>query len=303
MNPVNNITNKTESSNILFETIKRKPLKSVLLISAIVATVALAILLSVFAAPALPIAATIVYAAIIAAVPIALLCDEISTSMFARYKQHRTLEKVSNSDLVLVLEASYDHNGSFSINQKSRFKKLEKMHQVAFKKVSNIDDIKESIIQARAQNNRIKSIWIRAHGCPQGMLLGKEHSLDINNVHLLRDQLSQLSPNTSIVLDSCSTAGKNPTGQRNIAQRIATYARGCDVFGATRDTSPFSIKMNKKNPLKVEFWTGHKSSKNPILKYPLKFLNGMKEMFFHATNKRSCFSKLAYNATKVYRFV
>lgn len=293
-----------ELGTAAIDTFKRKPLKSLAIVAAIVATVALTILLAISLPALAPLPIVLAITAMSLVNPGLLsfiLFQDIKESLFAQFKKNHTIDKISNSDVVLVLEAKHDHNGAFQQDQRKEFREVEKKYAIAYKKVSNIVEIAESIDKVLERNNRIKAIWIRAHGNPQSMSLDKDKHLTIENVFHLKNLFRQIDPNGYIILDSCSTGGKNRNGDLNIAKKIAQLAPGRTVIASSQDTTSLSLKLGKGNPLNVKMWTEIPASKNCFLKYPSKVFNLIKYMFFTLANGRGIFNKLAFDATQVYR--
>ncbi len=301
-----NISSRLKELGAAFlDTYKRKPLKSAVVIALIVASLAISILMGVLLGPVVPVAVAITLSSICLMNPTMLTFlhfQDIKESLFNQFKKNHTIDKVSNSDVVLVLEAKDDHNDAFQQDQRDIFEKVEKKYALVYEKVSSIDDVGESINQVLMRNNRIQAIWFRAHGNPQGMHLDKNQSLDLENIVQLKFHLEQINPQGTIILDSCSTAGENRTGDVNIAKKIAQLLPGRTIIASSRDTSNFSIKVDKANPLKVKMWTEHEPSKHRFLKYPSMALNVFKELLFNLTNGKGVFKKLAFNATKVYHY-
>ena len=139
----------------------------------------------------------------------------------------------------MILEAQDDHNGAFQQDQRNLFNQIQKKYAIAYEKVSDIEDIAESINRVLQNNNKIKAIWLRAHGNPQGICLDKHSWLDIHNVALLKHHFRQIDPNGFIILDACSTGGKPSRGSLNIAHKIARVVEGRTVIASSQDTTSF----------------------------------------------------------------
>ncbi|QLH37468.1 MAG: DUF4347 domain-containing protein [Parachlamydiaceae bacterium] len=85
--------------------------------------------------------------------------------------------------------------------------------------MSNLKDIQDQIDKVQKQNNKIKAIWIRAHGSPTSLCLDKNSYLNLSNISQLSPSLNKMEPEGSIILDSCSTGREK--NFLNIAQAIA----------------------------------------------------------------------------------
>jgi hypothetical protein len=177
--------------------------------------------------------------------------------------------RVKNSDIILILIAKTDHNGAFKTDDLNNLFKLhnQNRYKVIYREVSTISDIYSTIKTLKNdQNNRIKGLWIQAHGNPRGFLLNEKQkggfiintssfnptsyqfkSNGNGNVEELTVALTLLEKNAVILLDSCST-GRIDTSQdnRSIAQTIASLAPGRTVIAPTTIVSALSLKFEWK---------------------------------------------------------
>lgn len=187
-------------------------------------------------------------------------------------------KKITNSDVVVVLIAKDDHNGSLSI---PRFPTIFRLHnqshsKIIYKEMGSIDDVNAAITQVKDQNNRIKGLWINAHGAPQGIFLGKEianynhivmnynkkvdgKSIGSGNAKKLAAGLKKLENDCVIILDSCSTGKLDGHGNPSIAQTIAKLAphrkvyapnRPCAVLGTHLGWQDKDLTVRFKAPIK-----------------------------------------------------
>lgn len=293
------------------ETFKSNPVRSALKIAAIVATIALSILLIVSTWPisTLPVFLGVIsFSLLNPSLTSCFFFLDIKNALFAQFKKNHAAEKVANSEVVLVLEANHDHNRIFQEDQRALFKKIKQRYALAYEKISNLKDIQDQIDKVQKQNNKIKAIWIRAHGSPTSLCLDKNSYLNLSNISQLSPSLNKMEPEGSIILDSCSTGREK--NFLNIAQAIAFFAQGRTVIASSRDTTKFSLKLGKENLFDIKFWTAFPSKKAKLkfcskrinlLKYPSRFINAAKELIFHATEGRGIFKNFAYDATKIYR--
>lgn len=303
MNKVEIKTSIKEWGAAALDTFKQKPIRSLLKIAAVVAALALSVLIAVYLGPLVSIPIIIIVTAINLINPTLLsllFFQDIKASLFAQFKKNHAIDKVANSDVVLVLEAKHDHNSTFQEDQRNIFYKVKKKYALAYEKVSGLGDIAKSIDRVIMRNNRIKAIWIRGHGNPISICLDKKSDLNIWNVALLKYHFRHLDPHGCIILDSCSTGGKNSREELNIAQKIALLAKGRKVIAPSRDTLPFSMKIGKENPLNVKMWTEFPASKHHFWKYPSIVINALKSMAFFMANGKGPFKNWAYDATQVY---
>ncbi len=306
MDKIKNYPSPKEISTAIEDTFKQKPIQSSLKTAAIVALVALTILFGVLLGPLAPIPLVIGLTTIMlmntAFLGWVLLMFDITQSLFDQFKKNHTIEKVRNKDVVLVLEAKLDHNDAFQMDQRTEFQKLEKKYAIAYEKVSNLEDIAESTNRVLMGNNRIKAIWLRAHGNPTGMTFSENSHLTVNNVSLLKHHFRQINPDGYFILDSCSTGGENPYGNENIAQEIASLVKGRTVIAPSRDTNVTSLMIGKENPFDMKFWVEKPPSSHPLLKYPSTVKNIISNIISFAAGRPRILKNFAYDATQVYHY-
>lgn len=301
------ITNSFKNVGLAIqETFKKNPERSVLKVAAVVAMVALAVLFGVLLGPFAPVPIVVGLTALMLANPLliayALFYHNISEALFNQFKKNHTIDKITNSDVVLILEAKHDHNGAFQSDQRDLFEKLEKKYAIAHSKVSNLDDIAESINNTLMGNNRIKAIWFRAHGNPTGMCLDKNSYLTTQNVDQLKHHFKQIDPDGYFIFESCSTGGGNPHDRMNIAQKTASLVKGRTAIAPCRDTNSTSLMLGKKNPLDVKMWIHHNPSKHPLLKYPSKVKNEIADIISYLSKRHKMFKNFSFDATQVYSY-
>lgn len=164
--------------------------------------------------------------------------------------------------VVLIIDCTQDHNGalSHSYNFYSNVKKIEEQFSVAYQKGCDHLSVNACIERLKENNNKIISIWFRAHGFETQ--LGE---LPSKSIHLLK--LDELEADATILLDACST-GKSISNNTdaNFAQLMAVHAKGRVVCGARDDTS--CLIINSIYPLKVSFYA---LSPNAILYFSIGF--------------------------------
>lgn len=285
------------------DTFKKKPAESLIKLAAIVSAVALTALVFYLLGPIAPLAIVITIAAFYLLPPTFLaylLFDDIKDSLFMQYRKDHSLDKVNDQDLVLVLEGNNDHNGVFQVDQRKQFQKIEKKYALAFQTVNNLEEVSSSIERAHEQNNRIKAIWFRAHGNPTGFNLSPDEDLDLDNAFTLKHHFDLMESDGVIVLDSCATAGNNPDPKKpNIAQELAQLVQGRTVIAPAENIISLSLKVDKKNPLRVKFWIPLKPAEGRLKKGPTEMINMVKMSCFKASPKR--FKNCARDTTQVYQ--
>lgn len=129
----------------------------------------------------------------------------------------------------------------------------------------NINEV-ASIINRVGMQDPIQVLWIRAHGTPYHMLLGKaeykNNQLELNdrvihwfNLNLLRIPFQKLTPNAVIVLESCNV-GNKVNGTMCLAEKIAALAPGRNVFAPNSISWSTMLSITSLNPLRVTFRKG-----------------------------------------------
>lgn len=145
-------------------------------------------------------------------------------------------EKVSNCNAIVILVAK-NHNIE-AVSEKDLKILSAEGHKIIIKEVCSIQEIDLSIKEFKAQNIKIKSLVLHAHGKPTLLHLGDDNFLSNTgyrtisnksynrNVDQLKNALSQVEENGSIILNSCSNGHVNRNGAPCLAQTIATLAPG-----------------------------------------------------------------------------
>lgn len=158
---------------------------------------------------------------------------------------------------LLVLRAKDDHNrglqgAGVTINgdNASGVDQLTKEYQIILlDDLKNVEEIKEKVQKIA---KKVKWLWINAHGSPTTMHLEGTNKITIENVAEVVESLKDiLEPDADILLNSCSTAGKNVSGE-NIATKLSELLPGRTVWAAKdilyytniNIESDLSIKVN-----------------------------------------------------------
>ena len=303
MNNVQTNISFKECCAITIDTIKRKPYAPFAILVSVVSAVALSLLL-IFSTP---LVAPILIIAVIALNLVGtflwstIFFQEIKNTLFIQFKKNHTIDKVHDKHVVLILEAEYDHNGAFNHDQRKEFYKIQNSYYaIAFKKISNLQDISKSIKEMYDGNNQIQALWIRAHGTPRNMCLGNddenENFLTIKNVVKLEKQLKLIDPKGYIILDSCSTGGKNKNSL-NIAETIAKLAPGRTIIAPSENLEASLIKIDKRNPLKVKM-----RARTTVRSYFSEFTKEAEKIKLRIRNGKSIFKLPTYDIIKIYQY-
>lgn len=188
------------------------------------------------------------------------LHERINNWIYKKYDGH----DVYNSNIMVVVVPTSDHNKAFSGVTPVITYKLhnQNYNKIVYAKCSSVEDLNSFLIQMKKQNNRIKGLWIKAHGLPYGFQLGEKEAgkqtcvvnykdadtnKRINNSKEFSKVLKKLQPNSPIVLDSCLTGKVDCLGNTSIAQTLADLAPKCMVFAATEVTTNSSLNVKWKN--------------------------------------------------------
>lgn len=175
---------------------------------------------------------------------------------------------VRDSDVVLVLYAKHDWNGASFIPHPLAQLKIHshKKIEVIYKEVSSIADIHDTVKKIKDQNNRIRNLWINAHGNSDVIVLDDTNFLHNGTVNELRPALDSLEKGASIILQCCKTGYIDSDSFTNIAQSIATTAPHTKVFAPLHSIAAINCDAYwEGDSLRAKFAIPQKSVKNGIL--------------------------------------
>jgi hypothetical protein len=191
-------------------------------------------------------------------------------SAYTDYVNSRSNLNLKNRNIIVILNSENDKNRSF-VCDPQKFQKIEKQsgYDVVFISASKASDFFLGISKLHRNNNHIKALWVRAHGCPYRIILGKEETFSSKpstaqlvaevdksfnrfNPWLMKEICSKLDPDAPIILDSCLTAAQFPKhkktknildhltapglrkNDKTIAQHFAKAAEGRKVYAASK---------------------------------------------------------------------
>lgn len=159
----------------------------------------------------------------------------------------------------LVLTADVDHNGALELTffpfnriiNTQVHKELERMYEVVYKRINNLQTLCQAIDAEKAKGHSIALLVINAHGDPSSIQLSDEHALSIN-AHLPENSCFQnLSSDVTIVFNSCA-AGFGRENNFNLANYIVKHCpKNARIFSAIDNISHF--KILNRNPSSPEF--------------------------------------------------
>ena len=176
-----------------------------------------------------------------------------------------------NTDLrkkLLILRAAIDHNGVFipKINVEL-YQSFDNFFDIRYRQVGTVNEICEEI---RYSGNNLTGLLLLAHGNGTTIQLDSASYWNIGDL-LPHDCFTELNPNATIVLNSCSTASDSVSP--NFAEYIAAMSRreviapSEDVYGGCvydrSDSERFSIDFRKR-PAAFQFFRGLFLGQTPI---------------------------------------
>lgn len=176
--------------------------------------------------------------------------------IYRQSKQLDTYQQTKGQEIGLILEAE-DPQGSF----KGKYEKIyiaKKLREAGllpiFRKISNMEDIQRDINYMTERDNRIKVLWLRAHGSSSAITLNfsQPNLICSTTLKRLQEGWEKLPQDSTIVLQSCSTA-KRQAGIMPIAEKIALALPGRTVFAAIEDLEgQREVKVTNVNPFTVQ---------------------------------------------------
>lgn len=193
------------------------------------------------------------------------ISSKIIDNTFGRINRllHRKFDgsSVTNSKVLLVLLAKEDKNGALSLPRPISSWKIhhQKGLKVIYKTVGSVEDIKDVIHEIKDKGNRITGLWIDAHGNPSGISLDNENYISVNEREDLQDALSEMEPDSTIVLDSCETGNVN-RARGNVSRLFASCAsENTKVIAPIRDTRSSGFRVSFKDGKFGGTFTGPKA--------------------------------------------
>lgn len=161
--------------------------------------------------------------------------DNLSYADHIELRTIRNSHKNKNKPTALIIQAAEDHNGAFTSSRLFSYQHLTKKYKFHKIIVSDTPGVLKAIKEI-GRHEKISLLWIRAHGDPTYILLGREpkgpgikeenlYGFEFGN--LLKDSLTE---DAITLLDSCST-GTPIEGIKNFASRFSIAAPG-RVFAA-----------------------------------------------------------------------
>lgn len=176
----------------------------------------------------------------------------ISISAAEEYKAYiynNSYTSLHNQSVILVLYGEL----AIPVSPES-YRQLEEQSncKIKFKEIERLEDIELELESLKRCNNKVKALWIRAHGTPFSITFNQDTRISIGPTGLekldssnrmetrtfLQKQLRQLEPDAPIILESCYTGQEMEVGKENVAQFIASVAGGRKVYAPSREALP-----------------------------------------------------------------
>ena len=157
---------------------------------------------------------------------ISLACAYYDLPSIPREWEIRKLAKDQSKKNVVLhcIPKNGDWNGATTRQTKKEIellKELSKTHSIVHKIVSNPQDINAAIDEIKLRGQKVKILWITAHGSSDTIQLNLFQSIKGKNINEV--QFTKLAPDADIVLQSCSTGEENPNSM-NFAEWAQIYA-------------------------------------------------------------------------------
>ena len=188
-----------------------------------------------------------------------------STKKMQKYLIEKGAKIEKKDDLLekpkaLILHAMYDPDGSYLEKNNIQFLQtvLEDYSKVPSLRIYDEIEFLETLQDQK--EGSIELLIISAHGRKSTIALSQEaRYAEVMGTQGLNDKLKQalkaLSPNATILLESCSTG----EGDDNFAQYLIGHApKGVKLFAPKETMSGITFGLTSKQPLKVSFFNTRK---------------------------------------------
>lgn len=158
--------------------------------------------------------------------------------------------------LVLTGKASVDFNGAYCLSMFKNldktlvFLELERNYDVAYQRVGDVKSFCRAIDEETARNGPIHLLILTAHGHQHGVQLDTDQTFTTLDPLPLDSCLQNLSSNTTIILNSCST-GRGRENADNFANYIKEHSPvDVRIFSSIEDTPGFIFSLNEQIEVK-----------------------------------------------------
>lgn len=158
-----------------------------------------------------------------------LLCQDYQTSKRALLeKKIAPILAASTKNLkkALIIQSAHDTYGALSM--RTHIEKVRKLAETHAIERIIIKDKNEFL--TRLPSGRFDTVWLRAHGRPTSIEMGKDFLLDTkSSPKIFRLLASTIKERGRLILECCNAANAR-TAEENIAERIASYCRDVVIF-------------------------------------------------------------------------
>lgn len=179
---------------------------------------------------------------------------------------------IKNNDIILMLESTISFPYNLNYVEHEQLAKLGSSNVVVFEFVSNIDDINKVIMRELLNGNKIKYLWIRAHGGSYGLTLSNASYLDKSNIHIFGFYVNLIKVPCTIILESCNTADVDKYGYSFAEDLKKNTSKNIQIIGAQTILGLGSKVITQYNPLSIIFYSSpYVSNSNSIDQYKMVF--------------------------------
>lgn len=179
--------------------------------------------------------------------------------------RHHVLDylRLGENKTAVVIQPKSDHNGAFHVPLPA-LKSIYQNHRHVYSAfVGTVEEVCGALSDAHRLFGQATSTFLLAgHGNPGRIVLGEQ--ADRGFITLQTDFPSpcfeeNLTPNATILLNSCSTGAPNPLGM-NIATKISQLAPGRKVIAATQNTNNYNYQFTKDGDYEIYSTQTNKAS-------------------------------------------
>lgn len=170
-------------------------------------------------------------------------------------KKGNAVSGLHDQDVALVLNNTHDEKGAFGFPHEEAYfaRKLhEGNYALVWRDIKTKEDLVKSFDEILQGNNKIKVLFIRAHGYQTGFTIGKNFNVEKNELIELQDTFNKLDEKAVVVFESC-LVGSGKQGRTSIAEVFAQLVPGRKVYAAWESTYVNSITITHTNPLQVKY--------------------------------------------------
>jgi hypothetical protein len=155
---------------------------------------------------------------------------------------HIALESQGKLKKALIIQSLKDEYGAFSMRSHiQKVRKLAKTHAISRVVVSD-----EKTFLRSLPPGRFDMVWVRGHGTPDSIEMGKKFKITKNSrPEIFHTLAGKLKPQGKLILECCRVAYADPI-KGNIAEHIASYCWDATVYAPlTKISGIFGLEFDK----------------------------------------------------------